>query len=134
MNNKELILKSLGHIEAIISYTNNIEDCKMFFNNPIALDISLFHISQIGELCKRFTDDFKDKYQNIDYRAVSGLRNIVVHDYSGVNYNEIFTIIKKDIYELKQVYSKILVNDYNMDISEIEKIISSYVNTRKFII
>lgn len=102
-------------------------------NNPTALDISLLHLSQIGELCKRLTDTFKEKYSNIDYRAIAGLRNIVVHDYSGINYNEIFNTIKNDIIKLKEQYKDILLNDYDVKLSDLERFLDSYVSSRKFL-
>ena len=133
MNNKELLFKSLGHVKVILEYTSNIESYDNFINDPIALDLSLLHFGQIGELCKRFTDDFKKKYGNIDFRAISGLRDIVVHDYSGINYNEIFNTIKTDLPKLYDDYKKILLDDFAISELQLNKFIDSYISTRKFI-
>ena len=132
-NNKELLFKTLGHIEAILEFTNKINSYEEFRNNPIALDISILHLGQIGELCKRFTEDFKLEHPNIDFRAIAGLRDVVVHDYSGINY-EIFSTIKNDIVKLKNDYINILINDYNVNIEDLNEYLINYIQTRRFII
>lgn len=133
-NNKEILFKSLAHIEVIVSVTKQIKEYKDYLSNPIIKDITLLHIGQIGELTKRFTTEFKEKYNNIDFRAISGLRNIVVHDYSGINYNYIFDTIKNDIPNLKNQYKDILIKDFNIKEEDLKKFVDTYVSIRQFLI
>ena len=133
-NDRDLILKSLCHIEVILNYTSDILGYESFIKAPTALDVTLFHLGQIGELCKRYTDNFKSSHKSIDFRAIAGLRNIVIHDYSGVDYNEIYDIVKKDLFILKEQYNNILLNEYSMSNVDIENIINNYIETRIFVI
>ena len=39
----------------------------------------------IGEMVDKLSDDFKDDYDNIEWIKVLGFRNIVAHDYFGID-------------------------------------------------
>lgn len=129
-DNEKLLLQSLCHIAVIESLiVTKYED---FIKNFNSLDSIMFHLIQIGELAGKFSDDFCSNNNDIDFRNIKGLRNIVVHDYAGVIYNEIFDIVTKDIIELKEKYKNILVNQYNIDSDTIDNYVTYYVNNRLF--
>ena len=132
-NNIELLYKSLGHLEVILKMTRDINNYNEFCENPLIKDITLLHLGQIGELCKRFTNEFKIKNNNIDYRAIAGLRNIAVHDYSGINYNEIYNTIKNDVPVLKENYKSILLDNYKIDEEKLNDFLKVYLETRRFL-
>lgn len=43
----------------------------------------------IGESVSKFSDEFKDIYNEIDWKSIKGFRNIAVHDYFGVDTEEV---------------------------------------------
>lgn len=43
-------------------------------------------IEVIGEATKRVSGEFKQKYPSVDWRAMAGMRDKLVHDYFGVDY------------------------------------------------
>ena len=55
----------------------------------------------IGEMVDKLSDDFKDDYDNIEWIKVLGFRNIVAHDYFGIDAEEVWQIIKNKIPKLK---------------------------------
>ena len=65
-------------------------------------------IWQIGELTTHLSDEFKSEHSNIEWRAIKNLRNIHVHEYESVDYEEMWKILTKDIPELKSQLEKIL--------------------------
>ena len=43
---------------------------------------------------------------------IKGLRNRIIHDYSGINLNSIWYVINNDLNELKENLEKILKDKY----------------------
>lgn len=83
------------------------------------MDATIFAISQIGELVKNISKETMNKYTNIEWNMIKGLRNRIVHDYEGISLKSIWYILKNDILELKIEIQKIL-DEENVEKSEDE--------------
>lgn len=62
----------------------------------------------IGEASKNLPEDFRNKYKHIPWKQISGLRDLLIHKYFGVDYKNVWKIVKEDIPKLKEDVSKIL--------------------------
>ena len=51
----------------------------------------------IGEHAYNISNEFKDKYNNVPWNMVAGLRHRLVHDYDGTNWNIIVEVIYDDL-------------------------------------
>lgn len=131
-NDKEIILKSLGHLYVICKLNENFNTYDEFLTDKIKLDSSIFHLTQVGELCTKYTNEFRNSNFNINFRDIIGLRNIMVHGYGTLHYDEIFDIIKEDVPKLMICYRDILSKNYNFKDEDIDTFINNYYNTRKF--
>jgi len=60
----------------------------------------------IGEEANKLSEEFKDANDDIDWFRLRGLRNRIVHDYRGTNYNIVWEIVKTDIPVLKNFLEK----------------------------
>jgi uncharacterized protein with HEPN domain len=47
----------------------------------------------IGEAVKKLPDDFRNRYSAVDWRAIAGMRDRLVHDYLGVDYDIVWDAI-----------------------------------------
>ena len=72
------------------------------------LEPVFFCLSQMGELCKSVSDDFKHEHSDLPWHELYGLRNRIVHDYDGVNLKLIWQIIREDLPELKSKIEALL--------------------------
>ena len=54
------------------------------------------------DAANRLPFEFKEKYVTVDWFQIIGFRNRIVHDYMGVDYKIVWTIIEKDIDKLSQ--------------------------------
>ena len=54
----------------------------------------------IGEATKNLSNDFKSKYPNVPWKKMSGLRDVIIHDYQELNREMIFKIASQDIPKL----------------------------------
>ena len=61
----------------------------------------IHHIQIIGEATSRFSQKFCDSYPDIPWSEIIGMRNILVHDYFGIDIEEIWSTVEKDIPYLK---------------------------------
>jgi uncharacterized protein with HEPN domain len=51
----------------------------------------------IGEAAKQVPVDFKDKYPTIEWRSMTGMRNVLIHKYFGVNYETVWDVVRNTI-------------------------------------
>lgn len=54
----------------------------------------------IGEAANRLPEDFKDAHENVNWFRIRGFRNRIVHDYMGIDFQIVWTIITKDLDKL----------------------------------
>lgn len=102
MKNKEYVsfTKMLEYIDKAMKYTDGYE-FEEFCKDEKTIDATIFTISQIGELVKNISIETIEKYSNIEWNMIKGLRNRIVHDYEGINLKSIWYVVKNDIVELK---------------------------------
>ncbi|KQC15987.1 MAG: hypothetical protein APR56_00555, partial [Methanosaeta sp. SDB] len=64
-------------------------------------DMIIRRIEIIGEAVKNLPDDPKKGHPEIPWRDIAGLRDVVVHQYFGLDLELIWDVVKKDIPQLK---------------------------------
>ena len=84
-----------------VEYEDFIHDDKTVFAVIRAIEI-------IGEAVKNIPDDVKDKYPEIPWRDMAGMRNKLIHAYFGVDIKRVWKAIKEEIPPLKPVFEKML--------------------------
>ncbi len=104
---KILLLDILDSIEKIEDYTKNISQNKFFDNLPIQ-DAVIRRIGIIGEAVKNLPASFRDKHSDVPWKKIAGTRDVIIHDYSGVDIDLVWEIANKDILELKKQILELL--------------------------
>jgi uncharacterized protein with HEPN domain len=62
----------------------------------------------IGEASKKVKDTLKSKYPQTDWKAMAGMRDKLIHDYFGIDYEIVFDAITREIPELYQEIIRII--------------------------
>jgi len=103
MLNKDyyILLSLLETIEKIIRYTDNYSNADDFYNSERDFDATMMNFVVIGEMIDKLSEDIKDKNQQIEWKKIYGLRNIIAHNYFGVNVDAVWQVIQKFIPKLK---------------------------------
>jgi len=65
----------------------------------------------IGEAVKRVSVKIKENNPDIPWRQMSGMRDVLVHEYAGVNMGRVWDTVKKDIPRLKKQILKLLKSE-----------------------
>ncbi|MEK6873580.1 MAG: DUF86 domain-containing protein [Nanoarchaeota archaeon] len=79
------------------------------FNNDLNLqDATLMRIQIIGEAVKNIPDNLKEKYSTIEWKKISGIRDIISHLYFGIDLEIIWDVVKNKLPELKSSITNII--------------------------
>jgi uncharacterized protein with HEPN domain len=62
----------------------------------------------IGEAVKQLPDDVKQRYGHLEWRAMAGMRDRLIHGYFGVDYDIVWDVVTNKIPELQQAVEHIL--------------------------
>jgi len=94
--------------ERIIEYTSGFDSADNFNNDYRNFDATMMNFVVIGEMVDKLSTDFKSDHANIEWIKIKGFRNIVAHDYFGIDAEEVWQIIKNKIPDLKSEIQKLI--------------------------
>lgn len=107
--------KDLGNLLAIIDacdkigrFTAGTMDADSFYQDEKTFDSVLMNLIVIGESVARLDDEIKERESHIPWTKIKGVRNIVTHDYFGVDAEEVWQIVNNNIPQLKADIKEIL--------------------------
>lgn len=105
-----IIQKIIGYIDDIEKYVEGLQ-AKDFLDDKKTITACAFTVSQIGELVKEITEETMNKYTNIPWNSIKGMRNRIVHDYENVDLSVLWGTIKESLPELKDKLKDIILNE-----------------------
>ena len=86
---------------AIEEYTQNLAEDE-FYSNRQVQDAIIRRLEIIGEAVKNIDDDFRNKYPQIPWKKIAGMRDIITHEYFGVKLERVWDVVRKDLPNIKQ--------------------------------
>lgn len=96
-------------IEEIEKYTKGVSK-EEFFKDSKSQDAVIRRIEIIGEAVKNLPSGFKNKHPEISWPEIAGMRDVLIHEYFGVDLDIVWETIKKDLPDLKEKILEILKN------------------------
>lgn len=81
-----LIYDILESIELIEDYLNGINnDKETFEKTKLVQDSIIRRLEIIGEATKNIPTDIREKYPDVPWKLMAGMRDVLIHSYFGIN-------------------------------------------------
>ncbi len=94
----EDILEAIAKIER---YTQGLS-LETFRENDMAVDAVIRNFEVIGEAVRHIPDDVKERYPDVEWKEAAGFRNILIHDYFGIDVEAVWDTMKNNIPTFKK--------------------------------
>ncbi|MBI5212542.1 MAG: DUF86 domain-containing protein [Nitrospirae bacterium] len=99
---------NLVYVDDILSSIKKINKfCKGigkedFMKNELLMDGVVRNLEIIGEASSKLTASFRERYKEIEWRKMIGMRNRIIHAYDTVDVEIVWDVIREDLPELKK--------------------------------
>ena len=105
-NDREYLLDIAEAIEQIEKYAERGR--KAFESDELIQSWVIRHLQIIGEAVRRLSPEFRSQHPEIPWSEITGMRNVLVHDYFSIDTAAVWAAVERDIPSLKKIISKLL--------------------------
>lgn len=105
-NDTEWLKDILDEIAMIEKYS--VQGEEVFQRDELIQTWMIHHLQIIGEASGKLSENLKQKYSSIQWRDIISMRNFIVHQYFGVDLEEIWNTVIYDVPVLKNNIIQIL--------------------------
>lgn len=102
------MLESIGKIEKYIGRTSGVDE---FVNedDQLTYNATLTLLANVGESIAKLSDETQNELKTIDINAIRGMRNRIVHDYTGLDSFIVYDVAKNKLDDLRTAV-EIIIN------------------------
>ena len=102
---RERLLDMLEAIERIERYA--AKGRAEFEKDELIQTWVVHHLQIVGEAAAKLGREFHDQNPSIPWPQVVAMRNVLIHDYFGVDLEEVWRVVERDLPELKNKLEKV---------------------------
>ncbi len=95
-------------IRRIETYTHGDRDT--FFGSTLVQDAVVRNLQTMAESSQRLSDEVRRRAPAVPWRALAGFRNVVVHGYLGLDLDVVWSVVERNLPELKQAIAALKVS------------------------
>ncbi len=112
MSKRDINLLLEDMLEAALKISKYTEDLDFdaFLKDDKTSDAVIRNFEVIGEAASRIDPDFKSNNPEIEWNHLRGFRNRIVHEYFGVDYEIVWSIIENDLPEFTNRLKPLIEN------------------------
>lgn len=107
-NNRYYVDKILADLKFVIDHTQGKKQ-KDIEADDLLVDSIMFRVIQIAENSMKLDEDFQKKNSHIPWRAIRGMRNMIVHNYGAVDLSIVYDTVSNSIPELYRMLENITI-------------------------
>lgn len=93
-------------IDLIHQYSRGSKE--LFLNDSLVRDGVLRRLQTLAESTSRLSDESKAAFPEVDWRGIVGFRNIVTHNYMGIDLDVTWEIMSRYLLQLKEVTQELI--------------------------
>ncbi|MFN8673079.1 MAG: DUF86 domain-containing protein [Candidatus Sericytochromatia bacterium] len=108
----EILRHIFDEINFIITETKNLT-FESFIQSSVLTRAFIRSLEIIGEAVKKISIELREKYKDIQWKQIAGLRDKLIHDYFGVDYDLVWNVLIEKIPELK-IKLELLIKNENI--------------------
>jgi uncharacterized protein with HEPN domain len=97
------ILDAINKVDTYIAVGHEV-----FITSSHWQDAVIRQLEIIGEATKRLSKQFCSRHSDVPWRRIAGLRDVLIHDYMGVDINAVWEITQKNLPPLRLQIESIL--------------------------
>lgn len=83
--------------QKILDFVHSIKSADELVADLKTYDAVMMNFVLIGEAVSRISDSLKATHSQIDWVNIKGFRNLIVHDYMGIDEYEVWSIIHNEL-------------------------------------
>ena len=84
---------------------------QVFDEDPLVRVWILYHLQIIGEACRGISEPFRRAHPGTPWSEATSLRNVLVHQYFGIDPDATWAVVERDLPGLKEALSAILAEE-----------------------
>ena len=107
--------KDLGdYIADILNAVREVEEFtegmnfKTFLTDKKTINAVIRSLEVMGEATKHIPEDVREQYPDIPWKRMAGIRDKLIHEYSGVDLEIIWSVIKEELPPIEPLIEKVL--------------------------
>lgn len=93
--------------QKVLRYTGDM-NYEQFINDEKTYDAVVRNLEVIGEAAKKIPDEVRERYPDIEWKKISGFRDIAIHEYYNMDEEILWDVVKNRIPELLEQVTEIL--------------------------
>lgn len=106
------VLSMLDSIQKIQLYSGKFNDADEFFEDSLSFDATMMNFIVIGEMVDKLSDEFiYQTGKEINWIKVKSFRNIIAHNYFGIDAEEVWQIIHGSLLSLKAQLERLIESE-----------------------
>jgi uncharacterized protein with HEPN domain len=107
-DDRERLLDIQEAIERVEKYTARGRES--FEGDELIQTWVVYHLQIIGEAVRALSTSFRDDHPNVAWSQIIGMRNILVHNYFGIDSALVWSAVEQGLPALKQQVTDLLKN------------------------